>query len=530
MTKLSKKRDKLVYILKNKSFKIKEITQASYKKVKDSILKNRSFEIKDITKVSIKKLKDSIKFYLIKTTDSIKSNKKIKHAYDSSSRLIIHEVIPFLQKRTDLIVARLVKEDGSDYWTALNPTQKWSTRIVWTLVGVSTFGVFWASFALIDETVQAQGRLEPKGTTIDVKVPLGGVINNILVKEGQLVKEDELLLQLDTTAVHAKLKALKEVRSQVKADISLSLMQLGKEVEIDDLNENQRIKMNSLIKEYESRINAAKSAVKQSEIQRDASLNKLNSVKEVLKIREKILVELEPLQKEGAISKVQYLKEKQEVIQIRSQLETLESDLTRYQEIFHEQQDRLNNTIASTKVDFSTKIEENIKQVAQLDNQISEAELTLRYQEIKSPLDGIVFDLQPAAPGYVVNSNLPILKIVPKDDLVARIFISNRDIGFLKKGQQVNIRVDAYPYSEFGEVKGSIYSIGSDVLEPDENYNFFRFPVTVSLEKPVFIHKNKELPLITGMSLSANIVLRQRPVISLFTEKVLPFWSGLEQM
>jgi len=95
---------------------------------------------------------------------------------------------------------------------------------------------------------------------------------------------------------------------------------------------------------------------------------------------------------------------------------------------------------------------------------------------------------------------------------------------------KVKIRVDAYPYNEFGEIDGKIESIGSDVLEPNEEYNFYRFPVTIKMDKPFLLHKSKELPLITGMSVSVNIVLRQRPVISLFTERILPFWSGLEQL
>ena len=80
----------------------------------------------------------------------------------------------------------------------------------------------------------------------------------------------------------------------------------------------------------------------------------------------------------------------------------------------------------------------------QIEKQISEAQLTLDYQLIKSPVDGLVFDLQAEAPGYVVNTNLPILKIVPVDDLVARIFVSNKDIAFIKPKQSVKIRVDAY--------------------------------------------------------------------------------------
>ena len=122
------------------------------------------------------------------------------------------------------------------------------------------------------------------------------------------------------------------------------------------------------------------------------------------------------------------------------------------------------------------------------------------------------------------------MKIVPIDDLVARVFVSNRDIAFLKKDKSVKVRIDAYPYNEFGELSGKIKSIGSDVLEPDNTYNFYRFPVTIRLDEPYLLHKKKQLPLKAGMSLSANIVLRQRPVISLFTERLLPFWNGLEQL
>ena len=122
------------------------------------------------------------------------------------------------------------------------------------------------------------------------------------------------------------------------------------------------------------------------------------------------------------------------------------------------------------------------------------------------------------------------MKIVPIDNLVARIFLSNKDIGFIKPGQPVKIRVDAFPYNEFGELSGSILSIGSDVLEPDENFNYYRFPATVSLDSNTLAYKDSQLPLIAGMSINANIILRQRPVMSIFTKRLLPFWDSLEKL
>ena len=306
---------------------------------------------------------------------------------------------------------------------------------------------------------------------------------------------------------------------------------MEKKKDVNFLTSNQKIKLNSLNNEYDSRISASANAVKQIEFQKESIRETLKSQQTVLSIREEILENLKEVTDIGGLSKIKYLKEQQEVIQLRGRVESTKSELEKISATLDEAKNKLTNTIAASKIDFSSKIEENVKQVAQIENQISETKLTLKYQEIVSPLDGIVFDLQPAAPGYVVGNNeKPILKIVPIDDLVARIFVSNKDIAFLKIGQTVKIRVDAYPYNEFGEIEGQIDSIGSDVLEPDEQFNFYRFPVTVKMDEPYILHKNKQLPLITGMSLSVNIVLRQRPVISLFTERILPFWSGLEQL
>ena len=80
--------------------------------------------------------------------------------------------------------------------------------------------------------------------------------------------------------------------------------------------------------------------------------------------------------------------------------------------------------------------------------------------------------------------------MVPTDDLVAR-FLSQYEYCIHKNWTKSKIRIDAYPYNEFGEISGKIDSIGSDIAEPDEKYNFFRFPVTVKLEEPYILRRKK---------------------------------------
>ena len=526
----------------NKNFnKLKDKSISLNKKVIEKFLDSRFY---DSAKKKIAIIK--VELDILNRKLNVLNKRKI-YPYLSKKKLILdeyrrkkskiiyfyinHNLLPKLNKKVEGAVNFLTIEQGEETWSNLDSSRKWNKVIIWTFVSFASFGFVWSVVARVDETVQSSGKLEPIGTTIDVKVPIGGVIEKILVNEGELVKKDQTLLKLDTTAASAKLQALQRVKSQINADIVLSKIQLGAEEDIEALTSNQKIKLNSLNNEYNSRIDASANAVKQIEFQKISILEKLKSQQEVLNIREEILKNLKEVTDIGGLSKIKFLKEQQEVIQLRGRVESTKSELQKISATLEESKNKLTNTIAASKIDFSSKIEENVKQVAQIENQISDTKLTLKYQEITSPLEGLVFDLQPAAPGYVVGGNdKPILKIVPIDDLVARVFVSNRDIAFLKKGQLVNIRVDAYPYNEFGELDGKIESIGSDVLEPNEEYNFYRFPVTIKMDEPFLLHKNKELPLITGMSVSVNIILRQRPVISLFTERILPFWSGLEQL
>ena len=445
-------------------------------------------------------------------------------------RWLQHHALPAIQRGGEVLVRKITETKGQHHWTALQPSRRWSSWIIWTLVGVAGFGIVWSCFARIDETVQAAGKLEPKGTTKDIKAPLGGVVFKILVKDGQYVNAGQVLLEMDTTAASSKLAALKIVRERLQADLQLSRGQLGGSVNRQLLSTNQIGKLTALNSEYASRIAAAHSDVAQSQSQLDEVNTQLSAKRSGLKIREQILRDITPLAAQGAMARSQYLKELQDVLLLRGEVRSLESNAVGRRQALGSSRFKLANTEAMTKIDFSSKVEESEKQLAEISSQLAETELTLKYQKIKSPVNGMVFDLKPTAPGYVVQTEIPMLKIVPTDHLVARIFVANKDVGFIRVGQQTQVRVDSYPYNEFGELKGHVQSIGSDVLAPDQTYNYFRFPITVSLERSSLRYKGQNLKLRSGMSINANVILRQRPVIAIFTQQVLPFWDNLQKL
>ncbi len=282
-----------------------------------------------------------------------------------------------------------------------------------------------------------------------------------------------------------------------------------------------------------------------------------------LEIEESILDDIGPLAEEGGVARLQVERQRQTIAERRQQLTeqrsngTIERDRQKQQvqdrlkeiERFTEEEKRLKiainqaqaqlvNTVKLTEKDLRDKISdnneriadidsqlnksivENDKRIAELGSQISRTNVTLKYQEIKAPVGGTVFDLK-AGPGYVPppNQTEPLLRIVPDDNLIAEVNITNQDIGFVRVGQKVDVRIDSFPFSEFGDIKGEVMSIGSDALEPDEIHQFYRFPAKVKLDQQELQTADRDIPLQSGMSVTANIKVREnRTVLSLITE------------
>lgn len=294
-----------------------------------------------------------------------------------------------------------------------------------------------------------------------------------------------------------------------------------------------------------------------------------------LDIERNILNDIEPLGEQGAIARYQINKQKQAVtdrtnellekqsngkidrekqlkeVQTRqAEIARLEQEEKRYAVLIDQAREKLINTTVATEKDARDKMAENQKRIAEidsqlgriivdnekriaeLDGQISQAKQTLQYQELTAPIDGVVFDLK-ARPGFVPQPSQAeaLLKIVPdgcpeevkdanKGCLVAEVDVTNQDIGFVRLGQKADIRVDSFPYSEYGDIKGEVISIGSDALPPDETHRFYRFPVKVSLKSQDLVLKDKSsLDLQSGMAVSVNIKVNEnRTVLSLFTE------------
>ena len=302
--------------------------------------------------------------------------------------------------------------------------------------------------------VVAKGLLHPIGDVKVVQIPMGGVLKEMLVTDGQRVNKEQVLLRLDKEA------------SEDKARRSLQILR-AKEAQLQ---------------------------LKQTELDRYLGLNdsRIEVLKQKIELNKTILNRIEKLALKGAAPEIQYLQQLDQVAELEGEY--------RSTLIVRERQLAI----------FNQSIQELKGQLAGLKSNLTEANVNLRYKDVVSPVDGVIFDLKPTGPGFVAQSSEPVMKIVPFNALQAKINIKSSDIGFIQLNKPVDISIDSFPANDFGVIRGNVIRIGSDVLPPDKENQFYRYPSVVRLQSQKLVLKSgKELPLQAGMSLTANIKLRK---------------------
>ena len=437
-----------------------------------------------ITKIKnkIKKIFDEISF-----EDFLENSKKYSYKISDklkkkSSQLGIdayaYKVQEYFNKAQDKIEKSFNKLSFDE--SLLRQSSFWLKSVTWTLIGTSSFAVIWLGFAKTEEVVIAFGKLEPKGDVKDIQIPIGGVIEEILVESGDNVEKNQVLVQLDKEASFEKFNSFKNALEEKE-------LQLEKNNSILSLKRDQKQQELLLIKE------------------------KIRSTTEKKDMNLVLLNKLENLYNNGGISKFKYVEYKINHDEIVSELSRLKIEKEISAGVINQELKKLESQQALIRAE-----------IASLKSELIAAKVTLKYQSLKSPVSGIVFDLKPTTEGYVAQSSEPIMKIVPFDDLEADIEIPSNKIGFVKIGMPVEINIDSFPASDFGVLEGKVKRIGSDALAPSqsEQRTEYKYPATIELEEQTFeLQDGSSLPLQVGMSLSANIKLRKVSYLQLLFSK-----------
>lgn len=341
----------------------------------------------------------------------------------------------------------------ADRWIAKNrslvlrQTPVWTQALLASVVSLGSIAILGSIFFRIDEVITVRGQLQALEGTTDVKTPAGGKILEVFFKEGQLVSKGDLLVQFDTTAALNQKKTLTRL-------IQIEQGALDRKLRL--LNDKQA-----------------------------ALSKKVDTYRQIVD-------SLRLLVSEGGFQRVEYLKQRDQLFQLETDLSSVE----------------IEKSVQKLIVD---------KSISEMKSRLRQAELQLQYQNVVAPTSGVIFQPKAFKLG-VLEPGEKIVSIVPQSGLKAQVFVPNKDIGFVKDGLKAKVRIDAFPFSRYGELNGSVTHIGADALSPDSTANYYRFPVRLSLDKSFLESNQVIIPLRSGMSVTANLKLREKRVISLVSD------------
>ena len=360
----------------------------------------------------------------------------------------------FLKKAQSYIERKVSTKNHDEF--VLQESTQWAQSITWGLIATTGFSIAWLSLAKTEEIIVAQGTLVPIGSVQEIQMPLGGVIDKILVEDGDQVSTNQILIKLDTEASEQREKSILK---------NLELKQ--KQLEL-----------------------------KETELREYISLNKdsINTLSKRVLYEKEILDRFRQLTAVGASAELQYLQQRNTVQEVEGKLRETKLDGMRQRAILRQDMQLLQTEISNLQAEKA------------------DIKVTRRYQLLRSPVDGIVFDLQPKGRGYSGRTSEMLMKIVPINALEANVEIPSSAIGFVKTGMKADLSIDSFPATDFGVLNGEIKKISSDALEPDpaKQELEYRYPAVITLEEQVLSLKNgQSLSLQPGMSLTANIKLRK---------------------
>lgn len=397
-------------------------------------------------------------------------------------------------------------------------------RAAVVLVGVL---LLWAAFAHVDEITKGDARVISSRQLQLVQSLDGGVVSDILVKEGQVVDKDQLLLKIDETRADSGVResaaqsfALRARQARLRALAEGSAFQPPSS---HDTPEERRI-VEEERRLYETRLSELNTmlAINQQQLQqRQQELGEMRARKtsadRSLDLAQQELAKTKPLLASGAVSEVDILRLDGAVSKARGDSEQAGAQIARVQASIGEAQRK----IQETELNFRNDARKDLADVVGKINTLNEGAIALNDKvdksQIKSPVRGRVQRLLANTIGGVVQPGKDIVEIVPLDDLlVLEAKVAPRDIAFIHPGQAATVKFTAYDFSIYGGMDGVVENISPDTVV-DEKGNAF-YQVRVQTHRPSFGDK---MPIIPGMTAEVDILTGDKTVLSYLLKPVL---------
>ena len=413
------------------------------------------------------------------------------------------------------------------------PAAPLGALVVWLVTLLLIVALAWSYFGRIDVVAVANGKISTEGSTKIIQPAISGVVTNINVHEGQRVKKGETLLALDRTTAEKDVATANQSlnTARVERDILRRLAVGGNTDEIIN-NADLPDETKAMLRQFASSQTALSAARQQaangtiSNYQQQLQFNQqaksqLENNAQNLKNRkaeiEKQLPNANPVDK---------LRLQNELTSIDQRITSADSavlgqnqQLLQSQSALAQAQNQSQTQTAETNSAFNNQIITAEKRIIELENNLVKAKQILAQTTITAPVDGTVLSLTAKTIGGVVNAGQQLAQIVPeKVPLYVDAALDNQDVGFVKPGQRVVVKVATYPFQRYGYLEGTVENISPDAIQDDKKGLIYKAKIKLNDEKS---SKQNQLKLLPGMSVSAEITTGQRRIIEFFLDPLM---------
>ena len=431
------------------------------------------------------------------------------------------------EKETEFLPAILEVTD-----TPPSPTGR---IIMWSVLILLVVALAWAFLGHINEVAVAAGKVIPSGQIKTVQVKNKGIVKEINVEEGQMVQEGDVLIVLDPTTTTADYDSLKKRAAYYKLDIQRLTAELTQQPFMPE--EDPDLEPHDLAAEmalYQSRTNDYRTQRQSRQDVIDQKIARLQATQasyekyaEVLAIAREKEARLTALSEQNAISEFQLLEQQRETIEYAKNAQAELDSLNSIRAEIAEAQQNLANVDASYHKDIMTALVEAKKEYYSVTESIKKADEDSRMATIYAPISGRVYNLNIHTLGGIVTDAQSLMQIVPEDaKLEFEVYADNKDIGFIKVGQEAEVKVETFNFQKFGMYKAEVQEISADAVnDPSDQMKNMKFKLLLDPTSNDINVYGQPAKLEVGMNVSAEIKIKEKRIIDFFLDPFRQYTS-----
>ncbi len=413
------------------------------------------------------------------------------------------------------------------------PAAPFGVVVIWLTTILLALALAWAYLGQIDVVAVGNGRVSNDGSVKVVQSASYGVVKRITAQEGQRVHKGDVLVELDKTTAEKELATTAQSLNIARAERDI-LRRLATGNGADDIINSAGVsdEAKAVLREFTTSQLALASAKEQAlkgsiaSHQRQLQFNQQTKAQlegEVQKLKDRQTKVKQKLESANAIER----------IRLQNELDTLEQRITtansvatsQGQQVLQSQltlaqaQSQSQVSLAETNSSIGGQVITQEQRIAELENNLAKAKRTLGQTTITAPVDGTILALNTRTIGGVVNVAERIAQIVPDNDLLyVDVTLDNQDVGFVRVGQRVVIKVATYPFQRYGYLEGTVENISPDAIQDEKKGLVYKAKVKLSGANS---SKKNRLKLLPGMSVSAEITTGKRRIIEFFLDPLM---------